>query len=143
MEGLVKEQELADFSGGLKAGFAATDFTDRQWSELFGVLFDADRTLRAQWAIQGLTDDTVESFWVWDGKIVYRRANPFIVTAPGGGSGSGSGSGSGDPIEVYWFGAGLPADDTNDPLNFYQFSDVIFIWNDPVNGFWDSGFVWS
>lgn len=135
----MREVELADFSGGLKAGFAATDFTERQWSELFGVLFDADRRLRSQWAIQELTDDQIESFWVWDSKIVYRRRNPFIA----GGGGSGSGSGSGDPTEVYWFGAGLPGDDTNDPLNFYQYSDIIFIWDDPVNGFWDAGFVWS
>jgi len=139
MEGLVKEQELADFSGGLKAGFAATDFSDRQWSELFGVLFDADRTLRSQWALQTLTDDTIESFWVWDNKIVYRRRTPAIS---GGGSGSGSGSGE-LPTEVYWFGAGLPGDDTNDPLNFFAYSDVIFIWDDPTNGFWDAGFVWS
>lgn len=137
----MKEAELADFSGGLKAGFAATDFTDRQWSELFGVLFDADRRLRSQWAIQELTDDQVETFWVWDGKIVYRRRNPFVIGANG--NGSGSGSGSGEPTEVYWFGAGLPGDDTNDPLNFFQYSDVIFIWDDPENGFWDSGFVWS
>lgn len=139
----MREQELADFSGGLKAGYAATDFSDRQWSELFGVLFDADRTLRAQWAIQNFSDDQIESMWVWDGKIVYRRATPYISTAPGGGSGSGSGSGSGESTEVFWFGAGLPGDDTNDPLNFYRYSDILMIWDDPTNGLWDSGFVWS
>lgn len=127
----MREEELADFSGGIKAGYAATDFTDRQWADLYGVLFDADRTLRSQWAIQTLLDDQVESFWVWDGKIVYKVRDPSF---------SGPEE---DPTAVYWFGAGLPGDDTNDPLNFYAYSDVLLVWNDPVNGFWDAGFVWS
>lgn len=125
----MREEELSDFSGGLKAGYAAPDFTDRQWSELFGVLFDGDRTLRAQWAIQNLLTDQVDSFWVWDSKVAYKTREPALAN---------------DGVtEVYWFGAGLPNDDSNDPLNFFVYSDVLFVWDDPVNGFWDAGFVWS
>jgi hypothetical protein len=132
---MVKTAELSDFSGGLKYGFAATDFTERQWSELFGVLFDGDRTLRAQWARQLLEPQRVESFWVWDGKIVYRTppqevpdpAYPYDYEAT---------------IEVSWFGAGLPADNTDDGLNKFLFSDIVMRWDDPVSGFWDSGFAW-
>lgn len=132
---MVTTTELYDFSGGFKFGRAATDFTERQWSELFGVLFDADRTIRSQWARQLLDEAKVESFWVWDGKIVYRTP-PVTVPVD-----YGYYYYDGD-FEVSWFGAGLPADDTDDKLNKFLFSDIVMRWDDPVSGFWDSGFAW-
>ena len=132
---MVNTTELYDFSGGFKYGRAATDFTDRQWSELFGVLFDADRTLRSQWARQLLDGEKVESFWVWDGKIVYRTP-PKLVPGPD------YYYYYDDDIEVAWFGAGLPDDDSDDKLNKFLFSDIVMRWDDPVSGFWDAGFAW-
>jgi hypothetical protein len=132
---MVTTTELYDFSGGFKFGRAATDFTDRQWSELFGVLFDADRTIRSQWARQLLDDAKVESFWVWDGKIVYRTP-PQVFPVDYGYYYYD------DDIEVSWFGASLPADDTDNKLNKFLFSDIAMRWDDPVSGLWDSGFAW-
>lgn len=126
---MVMTKELYDFSGGFKFGRVAQDFTDRQWSELFGVLFDADRTIRSQWARQLLDEAKVESFWVWDGKIVYRTPPQTVPV-------------DGDDVEVAWFGAGLPADDSDDKLDKFLFSDIVMRWDDPVSGFWDSGFAW-
>lgn len=134
---MVTTTELYDFSGGFKFGRAATDFTERQWSELFGVLFDADRTIRSQWARQLLDGAKVESFWVWDGKIVYRTP-PQRVPADGYDYYYYDAT-----EEVSWFGAGLPDDDSDDPLNKFVFSDIIMLWDDEENGFWDSGFAWG
>lgn len=132
---MVNTTELYDFSGGFKFGRVAQDFTDRQWSELFGVLFDADRTLRSQWARQLLDDAKVESFWVWDGKIVYRTPPQIFQT-------DDSYYYYGGETEVAWFGAGLPEDDTDDKLNKFLFSDIVMRWDDPISGFWDAGFAW-
>jgi hypothetical protein len=131
---MVNTTELYDFSGGFKFGRSAADFTERQWSELFGVLFDADRTLRSQWARQLLDEEKVESFWVWDGKIVYRTP---VQVVPGPDYYYYD-----NDIEVAWFGAGLPVDDSDDKLNKFLFSDIVLRWDDPVSGFWDSGFAW-
>ncbi len=132
---MVDVTELYDFSGGFKFGRSAADFSERQWSELFGVLFDDDTTLRSQWARQLLDDAKVESFWVWDGKIVYRTppqitpvTNDYYYYEDG--------------IQVSWFGAGLPADDSNDKLEKFLFSDIVMRWDDPISGFWDAGFAW-
>jgi hypothetical protein len=132
---MVNVTELYDFSGGFKFGRSAADFTERQWSELFGVLFDADRTLRSQWARQLLDDAKVESFWVWDGKVVYRTppqstpvTNDYYYYE--------------DDIQVSWFGAGLPADNSDDKLEKFLFSDIAMRWDDPISGFWDAGFAW-
>lgn len=134
---MVEVAESADFSGGLKYGFISADFTDRQWSELFGVLFDGDRELRAQWARQTLDDRKVESFWVWDGKIVF-KVPPTMVPDDGGYSGYYYD----DDVEVAWFGAGLPADDSSKGLERFLFSDIVMRWDDPISGFWDAGFAW-
>jgi hypothetical protein len=134
---MVNTQELYDFSGGLKFGRSGVDFTDRQWSELFGVLFDDDRTLRSQWARQLLDDARVQSFWVWDGKIVYRTP-PKEIPDDGGYSGYYYN----DTITVSWFGAGLPADNSDKKLNKFLFSDIAMRWDDPISGFWDAGFAW-
>jgi len=132
---MVNVTELYDFSGGLKFGRSSEDFTDRQWSELFGVLFDADRTLRSQWARQLLDDARVESFWVWDGKIVYRTPPQEIIDEDGYYYYD-------DTVEVSWFGAGLPEDDSDKKLNKFLFSDIVMRWDDPESGFYDSGFAW-
>jgi hypothetical protein len=129
---MVATEELYDFSGGIKFAQAAVDFTERQWAELFGVLFDDDRTLRSQWARQLLDEAKVESFQVWDGKIVY-RVPPVLVPDP---------AYPDQDIEVSWFGAGLPADNTDDKLNKFIFSDVALRWDDPTSGFWNLGFGW-
>lgn len=126
---MVMIEELYDFSGGMKFALSPDIFTERQWSELFGVLFDADRTIRSQWARQLLDEEKVESFWVWDEKIVYRTPPETIVVDD-------------ENVEVSWFGAGLPADDSDDKLNKFLFSDIVMRWDDPVSGFWDSDFAW-
>lgn len=38
-----------DFTGGVAARLAATDFSDRQWAELYGVVLESDAELRTQW----------------------------------------------------------------------------------------------
>jgi hypothetical protein len=134
---MVATEELYDFSGGIKFAQAGVDFTDRQWSELFGVLFDADRTLRSQWARQLLDGAKVESFWVWDGKIVYRT--PPVVSGQSSGY---DGYYYNDGIEIAWFGAGLPDDNSDGKLNKFLFSDIALRWDDPVSGFWDAGYAW-
>jgi hypothetical protein len=134
---MVMTTELYDFSGGYKDGRIATDFSERQWSELFGVLFDADRKLRSQWARQLLDDAKVESFWVWDGKIVYRTPPKNVTTTSGY-----DGYYYDDTVEVSWYGAALPGDDTDDKLEKYLLSDIVMRWDDPLSGFWDSDYAW-
>lgn len=126
---MVRVTELYDFAGGFKSAKSAQDFTDRQWSELFGVLFDGDQTIRSQWARQTMEDKKSDSFWVWDGKIVYRLVDPVLVE-------------NGETVEVFWFGAGVPADNSDGGLSEFEFSEIAFRWSDPINGFWDEGFVW-
>ena len=41
--------DLSDFRGGVSAGLAATEFSERQWSALEGLMFEPDSRLRAQW----------------------------------------------------------------------------------------------
>lgn len=43
---------LADFSGGFTPRLSSTEFTDRQWARLEGVVFDSALVLRSQWALQ-------------------------------------------------------------------------------------------
>ena len=44
------ELDLADFRGGVKHALASTEFSERQWAELSGVMFGPDGRLEAQWA---------------------------------------------------------------------------------------------
>lgn len=41
-----------DFSGGMVAREASTDFSERQWARLKGVVLESESTLRSQWAWQ-------------------------------------------------------------------------------------------
>lgn len=38
-----------DFTGGVAARLAATDFSERQWARLYGVVLESDAELRTQW----------------------------------------------------------------------------------------------
>lgn len=48
----VVEVPLHDFSGGFTPRMAATEFTDRQWARLEGVVLESPAVLRSQWAVQ-------------------------------------------------------------------------------------------
>lgn len=51
------EQVVAhDFTGGIAARLASTQFSDRQWSELYGVVLESDAELRTQWPWQQVSD---------------------------------------------------------------------------------------
>ncbi len=52
MAGGIVEVPLHDFSGGYTPRLASTEFTERQWSRLKGVVLDSAAVVRTQWACQ-------------------------------------------------------------------------------------------
>lgn len=80
---------LDDFTGGQRDARAAQDFEPVEWSRLFGVVIEEDRTVRAQWAVQLLEARPVLDFGAFDG------TGAFLVDTDTG------------PV---WFGGGLPLD---------------------------------
>lgn len=86
----VQQLVLDDFSGGLRDARAVQDFRDAEWSRLYGVVVETDRTVRAQWALQLLEPRPVLDFGAFDG------TGAFLVDTDTG------------PV---WFGGGLPLDE--------------------------------
>lgn len=61
--GGIQQVPSSDFSGGFTPKMASTDFSDRQWAKLEGVVLEDEAELRSQWACQqiGTLDDVA---WV-------------------------------------------------------------------------------
>ena len=52
----IEEVPLHDFSGGFTPRLASTEFTERQWARLDGVVLESPAVLRSQWAWQPIGD---------------------------------------------------------------------------------------
>lgn len=73
----MKEVILADYSGGIAARESSTDFSDRQWSKLSGVVLESGSKVRSQWACQRISGRTdIVDMAVVDGFV-------FAVTTTG------------------------------------------------------------
>lgn len=108
---------LDDFSGGQRDASAPRDFSDGEWSRLFGLVVEDSRTVRSQWALHVLDGRPVSAAGLFDGVVVYR------VETPDG------------PV---WYGAGLPADQDPDPeLDRVSYTEVALRLNDTGRGLLD------
>lgn len=67
-----------DFTGGQAARLASTQFSDRQWARLYGLVLESDAEVRTQWPWQSLVDtevginvnnswEEVDASATWDG----------------------------------------------------------------------------
>lgn len=73
------EMKLDSFAGGVKDGFASTDFSERQWSVLSGVMFEPDGRLRSQWGAETVGGGGWDGVLVADGLAVGVRAGRVVA----------------------------------------------------------------
>lgn len=72
----IEKLPLADFSGGWLPRLASTDFSERQWATIKGLVIEDETRLRSQWACQKIgTTSGFDQIATVDSRIIARKAS--------------------------------------------------------------------